>query len=173
MFVCLQANELMVHTFYHMYGIQAVGLRFFTVYGPWGRPDMAVYKFADAIMNEKSININVNHDHQEFERDFTYVGDIVDGIHRSIKSIATDDTPTYKIYNLGTSDTHPITDIVRVLENCLQKKAKTQMLQQMNNGDVFRTMASTEKARIELGYKNNVSLSQGLLLFCDWYRNYH
>lgn len=166
-----KANELMAHSYSHLYGIPTAGLRFFTVYGPWGRPDMAYFKFTDAIVGGRPIDL---YNHGRMERDFTYVDDIVDGITSAIERA----TPTtagrapHRVYNLGNSCPEQLGDMVAILERLLGRGAMRNLLP-MQPGDVRSTCADISLAAGELGYRPKVTLEQGLERFVAWHRSYY
>ena len=159
-----KANELIAHSYSHLYNLNTTGLRFFTVYGPWGRPDMAYYKFADSIMNNKTIQI---FNFGEMKRDFTYIDDIVTGTKLAIKA-----NKKCEIFNLGNNKSEKIMDFVKLIEKYFDKKAKIEM-QTMQPGDVKETYADIEKSKNVLGYSPSINLDKGLMLFIDWYKKYH
>jgi len=161
-----RSNELMAYTYSHLFGIPCTGLRFFTVYGPWGRPDMAYYKFAYAIFNNKPIEIYNNGD---MLRDFTYIDDIVEGITAAINHIPSN---KFAIYNLGNNRPEKLTDFIDVLENALVRKAEKVYLG-MQAGDVPVTMADIEITQRELGWQPKTSIADGLKLFADWFISYY
>lgn len=162
-----KANELMAHTYSHLYNIPATGLRFFTVYGPLGRPDMAYFKFALAIMNNKPIQVYNNGD---MLRDFTYIDDVVDGIIAAIEK-APDCTPKHKIYNLGNNNPVKLLDFIETLEICLGKPAKKEFLG-MQAGDVPVTAADIELTKKELGWQPKTNIKEGLEKFTKWFLEY-
>lgn len=177
-----KANELMAHSYSHLYGIPTTGLRFFTVYGPWGRPDMALFKFTKAIINNQPIDI---YNHGEMKRDFTYVEDIVEGVTRIADVIPTTQqdwkvstgTPAnssapYKVYNIGNGSPVNLMDYISALEIHLGKKADKNMLP-MQLGDVYTTWADTEDLFKATGYKPQTSVDEGVKQFVDWYKNYY
>lgn len=177
-----KANELMAHSYSHLYGIPTTGLRFFTVYGPWGRPDMALFKFTKAIINNEPIDIYNN---GEMKRDFTYVEDIVEGVARIANVIpeaekewkVSTGTPAnssapYKVYNIGNGSPINLMDYISALENHLGKTADKNMLP-MQPGDVYTTWADTEDLFKATGYKPQTSVSDGVKQFVDWYKNYY
>ncbi|KAI8114395.1 hypothetical protein M9434_002520 [Picochlorum sp. BPE23] len=168
-----KANELMVYAFHHLYNISAIGLRFFTVYGPWGRPDMAVYTFAMKIAKKQRITVNVNRDFMEFKRDFTFVYDITNGILSSIRYLNTSHQKVYEVFNLGTSNQHPVSDIIQSLERFLNEEALTQKQIVEANGDVYATHASLDKSKRMLNYSNNYQLTEGIRIFAEWFKSYH
>ncbi|EJG2210265.1 MULTISPECIES: NAD-dependent epimerase [Proteus] len=177
-----KANELMAHSYSHLYGIPTTGLRFFTVYGPWGRPDMALFKFTKAIINNQPIDI---YNHGEMKRDFTYVEDIVEGVTRIADVIPTtqqywkvstgtpaDSSAPYKVYNIGNGSPVNLMDYISALEIHLGKKADKNMLP-MQPGDVYTTWADTEDLFKATGYKPQTSVDEGVKQFVDWYKNYY
>lgn len=161
--VTKKANELMAKTYHHLYGISATGLRFFTVYGPWGRPDMAYYSFAEAIVNSKEIKIFNN---GKMERDFTYIDDIIDGTVAAINLEA-----PFEIFNLGHHRPEKLIYFVELLEKYLGKKGKKTYLP-MQAGDVVATYADIEHSQAKLNYQPKISIEEGLKNFVDWFLNY-
>lgn len=161
-----KSNELMAHVYSHLYKIPTTGLRFFTVYGPWGRPDMSPILFANAITKGEPIKV---FNHGDMSRDFTYIDDIIEGTIKVIDKIP-DNTPAYKIYNIGCGHPIPLMDFIHTLEDCLGKKAKMEMLP-MQPGDVYQTYADTRKLEEEVGYNPSILLSEGIQSFVDWYNN--
>lgn len=177
-----KCNELIAHSYSHLYDLPTTGLRFFTVYGPWGRPDMALFLFTKAIMAGQPINV---FNHGNMIRDFTYVGDIVEGISRAIDSPAkpnpdwdakNPDPATsyvpYKIYNIGNNKPVPLMDYIQAVEKALGKKAKLNMMP-MQAGDVPSTNADVSKLVHDLGYRPSVSVEDGVRMFVDWYCQYY
>ena len=161
-----KANELMAHTYSHLYKMQTIGLRFFTVYGPWYRPDMALSLFADAMLHDRPIKV---FNHGDMFRDFTFVDDIVDGIVRVVEA---DDLPLYDIYNIGNHRSEKLLDVINVLADSLGLKPKMEMLP-MQAGDVYATYASIEKLHKAVGYEPKTTIHEGIPVFAKWYRNYH
>lgn len=159
-----KANELMAHTYSHLYGIPSTGLRFFTVYGPWGRPDMSPILFADAMTKGEPIKVFNNGD---MSRDFTYIDDIVEGTLRVIDK-APEGKPAYRIYNIGCGHPTQLMDFIHTIEACLGKKAVMKMLP-MQPGDVYRTYADTSRLEKEMGYRPKVQLEEGIKAFVEWY----
>lgn len=159
-----KADELMAHTYSHLYGIPSTGLRFFTVYGPWGRPDMSPILFADAMTKGEPIKVFNNGD---MSRDFTYIDDIVEGTLRVIDKAPEGRTP-YRIYNIGCGHPTRLMDFIHTIEACLGKKAVMKMLP-MQPGDVYRTYADTTRLETEMGYKPKVQLEEGIRAFVEWY----
>ena len=161
-----KANELMAHTYSHLYGMQTIGLRFFTVYGAWYRPDMALSLFADAMLHGRPIKV---FNHGDMLRDFTYVDDIVDGIVRVVEA---QDLPRYDIFNIGNHRSEKLLDVINVLADSLGVKPKMEMLP-MQPGDVYATYASIEKLNKAVGYEPKTTIREGIPVFAKWYREYH
>lgn len=166
-----KSNELMAHVYTHQYGIKTTGLRFFTVYGPWGRPDMAPMLFANAIANNKPINV---FNYGEMYRDFTYIDDTVNGIILSLDNLLTYPlnsqalTALYRIYNIGSGVSTSILDFISELERTMGKEGLKNLLP-MQSGDVHSTLSNITDAYDAIGYKPNTSLSEGVGKFVDWY----
>lgn len=154
-------NELMAANYSHVYGIRAVGLRFFTVYGPWGRPDMALYKFTSAILEGKPIDL---YNHGKMQRDFTYIDDIVSGIAAALKY-----TGKKTLFNLGNHTPVPLLRFVEVIEQALGKKAIKNLLP-MQPGEVLATYADIEESTKELGFHPKTSIEEGIPNFVEWYQ---
>ena len=177
-----KANELMAHTYSHLYQLPTTGLRFFTVYGPWGRPDMSLFLFTKKILAGESIDVFNNGHHQ---RDFTYVDDIVEGIAGALDSVAaanenwsasapdpaTSASP-YRLYNIGSHNPVALMDFIGVLEDCLGIKAKKNFLP-MQPGDVIATYADVDDLAADVGYSPATSLERGIEAFVNWYRHYY
>ena len=165
-----KSNELMAHCYAKLYNIQCVGLRFFTVYGHWGRPDMSPMLFADAMRENRPIKVFNNGD---MIRDFTYIDDIVEGtIHTIEKEIPSDkceNNVPYRIYNIGCSQPVKLMDFIREMELAYGKEAEKQFLP-MQSGDVYQTNADTTRLELEMGYKPRVSLHEGIGKFMEWYK---
>ncbi|MDC0467753.1 NAD-dependent epimerase/dehydratase family protein [Bacteroidia bacterium] len=162
-----KSNELMAHSYGHLYGFKTTGLRFFTVYGPWGRPDMAYYLFADAISKNKPIKVFNNGD---LERDFTYIDDIVNGVTKIIeKNIDLRDH--YKIYNIGNNKTESLKDFIETIESVIGKKAIKEMYP-MQQGDVPTTFADISQLIEDYEYEANTTINVGLKEFIYWYKKY-
>ena len=157
-----KANELMAHTYSHLYNINTTGLRFFTVYGPYGRPDMAYYLFTKAILKNEPIKVFNN---GKMRRDFTYIDDIVEGLVRIIESPVKD---KYKIYNIGNHKSEQLGDFIATLEKHLGKTAKKELLP-MQPGDVSQTYADVNDLVEDYGYAPNTSIDEGLKRFVEWY----
>jgi len=162
-----KANELMAQTYSHLYDIPSTGLRFFTVYGPWGRPDMAYFKFAEAIIAGRTIDVYNNGD---MARDFTYIDDIVDGIVAALARVPCAEQ-RHKVYNLGNSHPERLLDMIELLETQLGRVAKKNFMP-MQPGDVYSTYADISDTTADLGFLPKVSLAQGLNKFAKWYRTY-
>ncbi|MDN3714560.1 NAD-dependent epimerase [Vibrio breoganii] len=177
-----KSNELMAHTYSHLYGVPTTGLRFFTVYGPWGRPDMALFKFTKAILNGDEIDVYNNGDMQ---RDFTYIDDIVEGIIRiqdvipetnndwSVEagSPATSSAP-YRVFNIGHGSPVKLMEYIEALEDALGVEAKKNFMP-MQPGDVYATYADTEDLFKATGYIPQVKVKEGVKAFADWYKAYY
>lgn len=161
-----KANELMAHAYSHLFGFSTVGLRFFTVYGPWGRPDMAMWLFTNWMLKGEPIQV---FNHGKMERDFTYVDDIVSGV---VASLFSDQLEPYEVFNLGNNRPEQLMDVIQLLADSLGIEPELQMLP-MQPGDVPRTFADTERAKQKLGYQPTTPISKGVPAFVDWYRDYH
>jgi len=174
-----KANELMAHAYSHLYAIPATGLRFFTVYGPWGRPDMALFKFTRGILGDEPIPV---FNRGEMVRDFTYVDDIVEGVIRVIdqpaeKADRSDEpdrsaTAPWRVYNIGNSQPVPLMDYIGALEEALGKRAKLDLLP-MQDGDVYATEADVTALEAQFDYRPRISAAEGVKRFVDWYRSYY
>ena len=163
-----RADELIAYTYAHLYGLACTGLRFFTVYGPWGRPDMAYYSFTRAIIEGKPIRI---FNHGQMWRDFTYIDDIVQGTVRALRRPATGEPP-HAVYNLGNCKPQKLTDFVAMLEEKLGLKASL-IFAPMQAGDVTHTFADIEASRRDLGFEPVTPIEAGLKHFVGWYKGYH
>ncbi len=163
-----KSNELMAHTYSHLFGIPSTGLRFFTVYGPWGRPDMAYFLFTKAIAENKPISVFNN---GNLFRDFTYIDDIVDGIFKVLYGIPKQ-TPPYKIYNIGNSSPVKLMDFIETIENALDKKA-TKIFKDMQPGDVYKTFADVSDLENDFGYAPNTPIEKGIGEFVAWYKSFY
>ncbi len=161
-----KANELMAHTYTHLYGLQTVGLRFFTVYGPWGRPDMAYWSFTKAMLAGKSIPV---FNHGQMRRDFTYIDDIIAGVKSALFSTG---LAPYEVLNLGNHNAENLMDMIRTLATTLGVEPKMELLP-MQPGDVPATYADITLAQTKLGFQPTTSIAQGLPEFVAWYRDYH
>lgn len=177
-----KTNELMAHTYSHLYGIPTTGLRFFTVYGPWGRPDMATFAFTKAILEGQVIDI---YNYGKMKRDFTYIDDIVQGVlqvlyHTHDKNLAhIDNCPEpesnhslYRIYNIGNNQPIELLEFVTALENCLGMKARKNLLP-LQPGDLLETYADISDLARDVGFQPNTPIQVGLAHFVEWYRNYY
>ena len=177
-----KANELMAHTYSHLYGLATTGLRFFTVYGPWGRPDMALFLFTRAILEDQPIDV---FNHGNMKRDFTYIDDIVTGVVRVLDRPALGDgswngkTPDpsrskapYRVYNIGNNSPVELTAFIEAIEKALGKKAVKNLLP-MQPGDVPVTWADVEDLVRDLGYKPTVNVEEGVERFVKWYREFY
>jgi len=177
-----KSNELMAHTYAHLYNIRTTGLRFFTVYGPWGRPDMAPMLFADAILNDRAIKV---FNHGKMSRDFTYIDDIVEGIVKVMDNPAkpnkafdaarpdpSSSLAPYRIYNIGNNAPLSLMTFIETLEDALGKKAQKHYMQ-MQEGDVVSTYADVGDLMRDFNYKPNTPLSEGVAHFVSWYKAYY
>ncbi|HMG36080.1 MAG TPA: NAD-dependent epimerase [Blastocatellia bacterium] len=177
-----KANELMAHAYSHLYSIPTTGLRFFTVYGPWGRPDMALFRFTKAILEGRPISV---FNHGKMRRDFTYVDDITEGVVRVLDRVATQDpnwsahspdtatsSAPYRIYNIGNNKPVELLRLITVLEDALHRKAQKEMLP-MQPGDVPATYADIEDLTQDLDFRPMTSIETGVRRFVDWYLDYH
>ncbi|APE02644.1 capsular biosynthesis protein CpsI [Alteromonas mediterranea] len=177
-----KANELMAHTYSHLYNLPTTGLRFFTVYGPWGRPDMALFKFTKAILEGKTIQV---YNYGNHRRDFTYIDDIVQGVIRSLDNVAkpnenwdgsnpdpsTSKAP-YKVYNIGAQTPVHLLKFIETLESALGIEAKKELLP-MQPGDVPDTYADVSSLVADTGYQPSTDVEIGVKAFVDWYRNFY
>jgi len=159
-----KANELMAHTYHHSYGIPVTGLRFFTVYGPWGRPDMALFLFTDAIVHDKMIHV---FGEGKMQRDFTYIDDIADGTVAAI-----DKNYDEEVFNLGCGRKEELMDYITTLEKACGKEAKKKFLS-MQPGDVRASFADISRAQKMLDYEPKTQISEGIPRFVEWYRKYY
>ncbi|MBL4581992.1 MAG: NAD-dependent epimerase [Gammaproteobacteria bacterium] len=176
-----KSNELMAHTYSHLFGLPTTGLRFFTVYGPWGRPDMALFLFTKKILASEPIDV---FNHGQHQRDFTYVDDIVEGVIRTLDNVAqaneswSGDTPDsatslapFKLYNIGSNNPIQLMRYIEILEECLGKSAIMNMLP-MQPGDVPATYADIDDLINDVGYKPQTKIEDGIKNFVVWYRDY-
>merc|ERR1712151_1190865 len=165
-----KANEMMAHTYTHIYGLSFIGLRFFTVYGPWGRPDMAAFSFTKNILKGEPVKIFQGPGGSELERDFTYIDDIVAGCLAAVNAVtpSTKETAQCKIYNLGNKDPVTVTYLVECLEKSLGKKAIRNYIPMPPTGDFLKTSADVSLAQEELGYQPTTSLADGIDKFIAW-----
>ena len=177
-----KANELMAHTYSHLYGLHCTGLRFFTVYGPWGRPDMALFLFTNAILEDRPIDV---FNHGKMRRDFTYVDDIIEGVVRVLDRPAepnpgwTGDAPDpsssyapYKLYNIGNNQPVELLRFIEIIEECLGKKARKNLLP-LQPGDVPATYANIDDLMRDVGFKPSTALEEGIPRFIAWYKDYY
>ncbi|MGD9678790.1 MAG: GDP-mannose 4,6-dehydratase [Vulcanibacillus sp.] len=173
-----KSDELMAYTYSHLYDIPASGLRFFTVYGPMGRPDMAAFKFIDMFFNNQEIHIYNNGDFEnDMYRDFTYVDDIVEGIIRLIPKPKVE-KPRHMVYNIGNNNPEKLMDFIITLENCLSKSLGKKVefkkvFEPIQPGDVYRTYANTDLLEKQVGFKPKTSISVGLQKLTDWYVDFY
>merc|ERR1712039_1066918 len=169
-----KANEMMACTYNHIFGLSMIGLRFFTVYGPWGRPDMAAFSFAKKIQAGESVNIFQGPGGSELERDFTFIDDIVAGTLAAVDHVSpsTKELAMNKVYNLGNKDPVTVSYLVDCLETSLGKKANRNYMPMPPTGDVLKTSADVSKAEAELGYKPTTPLNVGIDKFIKWYQDY-
>jgi UDP-glucuronate 4-epimerase len=177
-----KANELMAHTYSHLFGLSCTGLRFFTVYGPWGRPDMALFLFTKAIVNNEPIKV---FNHGNMKRDFTYVDDIIEGV---VRVMAKPPEPNkawdsnspdpgtsyvnYKIYNIGNNQPVELMKYIEVIEDALGKKAEKIFLD-LQPGDVPQTYADVDDLIKDVGFKPSTSIQYGIQKFIEWYKEYY
>ncbi len=177
-----KANELMAHTYSHLYGLPATGLRFFTVYGPWGRPDMALFLFTKKILAGEPIEVFNEGNHV---RDFTYIDDIVEGVIRALDNVAVanpdwdSDNPDpatssapWRVFNIGNGQPVELMRYIEVLEDCLGRKAEKRLLP-LQPGDVPATRANTDALSNAVGYAPSTPIETGVKCFVDWYRDYY
>ncbi len=177
-----KANELMAHTYSHLFGLPTTGLRFFTVYGPWGRPDMALFLFTKAILEGRPIDV---FNHGEMQRDFTYIDDIVEGVIRVNDNVAAPNpawsshapdpgtsAAPYRIYNIGNNNPVQLMHMISALEECLGQKAEKNMLP-MQPGDVPATYADVDALVQDVGFQPATSIEKGIEQFVRWYREYY
>ena len=177
-----RANELMAHTYSHLFGLPTTGLRFFTVYGPWGRPDMSMALFTSAIVEGRAINV---FNHGNMRRDFTYVDDIVEGVVRVLDAIPLSTTPgpgsyddparsaaPFRVFNIGNSDPAPLMEMIGLIESAVGRKAILNHMP-MQAGDVAETSADTQDLLDTVGFKPSTPLAVGIRRYVDWHRSYH
>merc|ERR1712056_73856 len=169
-----KSNEMMACTYNHIFGLSMIGLRFFTVYGPWGRPDMAAFSFAKKIEAGEPVNIFQGPNGSELERDFTFIDDIVAGTLAAVDHVSpsTKELAMNKVYNLGNKDPVTVSYLVECLEKSLRKTANRNYMPMPPTGDVLKTSADVSKAEAELGYKPTTPLSAGIDKFVSWYQDY-
>ena len=159
-----KSNELMAHSYSHLYKLHTTGLRFFTVYGPWGRPDMAIYIFTEKIIKNKKISV---FNHGNMKRDFTYIDDIIDGVMASIEK-----NYLCEIFNFGNNNPVGLIDMIRIIENILNRSAKID-LKKMQLGDVEKTFADIEYTKQKLAFNPSINLEKGVLEFINWFKTYN
>ena len=177
-----KSNELMAHTYSHLYGLPTTGLRFFTVYGPWGRPDMALFLFTKAILSGEPIDV---FNHGKMRRDFTYIDDIVEGVYRTLLNTAqpnpnwdgnkpdpSSSKAPYKIYNIGNNDPVELMEMINTIEKVLGKEAKKNMMD-IQPGDVPETYANVDALMRDVNFKPATPLAHGIEKFVEWYRSYY
>ena len=177
-----KSNELMAHTYSHLYDLPCTGLRFFTVYGPWGRPDMALFLFTKAILEDKPIDV---FNHGKMQRDFTYIDDIIEGVARVMQRLPdpnpmwNGDSPDpgtsyarYKIYNIGNNQPVQLLDFIKAIESALGKTA-TKNFMDIQPGDVPATYADVDDLIKDVGFKPNTSIDEGIEKFVGWYKTYY
>lgn len=177
-----KANELMAHSYSHLYGLPTTGLRFFTVYGPWGRPDMALFIFTKAILSDRPIQV---FNEGRMKRDFTYIDDIVEGVIRVSDRMATPNSrwdgdradpgtsrAPYRIYNIGNQQPVDLLRVIEILEDCLRKRARLQLLP-MQPGDVPATFADVSDLSRDVGFQPSTSIEDGVQRFVEWYVDYY
>ncbi|MDH5570224.1 MAG: NAD-dependent epimerase [Gammaproteobacteria bacterium] len=177
-----KSGELMAHTYSHLYGLPTTGLRFFTVYGPWGRPDMSPSLFTGAILRDEPINV---FNQGKMQRDFTYIDDIVEGVVRVIDKVAEPDEcfdtsapdpatsyAPFRVYNIGNNEPVQLMEFIEAIENAVGKKAKKNMMG-MQDGDVVATYADIDALIDAVGFKPSTTLSEGIKNFVEWYKAYH
>src|SRR5665213_160616 len=177
-----KANEMMAHSYSHLYNLPTTGLRFFTVYGPWGRPDMALFLFCKAILEGRSIDV---FNQGRMRRDFTYIDDIVEGVSRVLKRIPkpnptwdsakpdpANSSAPYKLYNIGNHQPTELLYFISVIEKCLGREAKKNLLP-MQAGDVLATYADVNDLANDVGFRPSTPVEEGIARFVDWYREYY
>lgn len=177
-----KANELMSHTYSHLFGLPTTGLRFFTVYGPWGRPDMALFSFTKAMLEGRAIDV---YNHGQMVRDFTYIDDIVEGVIRVLDKPATPNAAfdpehpdpasaaaPYRVFNIGNHSPTPLMDYIKALENALGLEAKKNFLL-MQPGDVLATSADTSELQAWVGFRPDTPIEEGVARFVHWYRSHY
>lgn len=163
-----KANELMAHAYSHLYGFETIGLRFFTVYGPWGRPDMAMFLFTEAIINNQPVKVFNNGD---LSRDFTYIDDIVNGVIATLLETP-DKKSLYKLYNIGNSKPVQLLEYIEAIEKALDKKAIKQMMP-MQPGDVKQTYANVARLKNDFNYQPKTEVTKGIEAFVEWYKGFY
>ncbi len=177
-----KANELMAHSYSSLYGLPVTGLRFFTVYGPWGRPDMALFKFTKAILDDEPIEV---FNHGKMKRDFTYIDDVVEGVMRLVEKVPSSDPQwqgdnpapgtsyaPYRIYNIGNNKPVDLLYFIEVLERAWGKKAKKDFLP-LQSGDVPETYADVDDLMQDVGFRPRTPIEEGIKRFVEWYKHYY
>lgn len=164
-----KANELMAYTYSHLYNLPTTGLRFFTVYGPWGRPDMALFIFTDAIVKQKPIEV---YNYGNMKRDFTYIDDVVESVFRLLRKGSPRDSVPYRIYNIGHNKPVELKYLIQCLEQELGIKGKKVLLP-MQPGEVIETFADIDQLERDIHYKPMVTIEEGIRWFVSWYKNYY
>jgi UDP-glucuronate 4-epimerase len=173
-----KANELMAHSYSHLFNLPTTGLRFFTVYGPWGRPDMAYFNFTKSILSGKPISL---FNHGNMKRDFTFISDVIDGIVSTLNNVPSDyhnelngvsNSIPYRILNIGNNNSVSLLAFVKILEDCLGKKANI-IFKEMQDGDVYETWADIEYSKKAIGYLPKIKIDKGLQEFVSWYQSYY
>lgn len=164
-----KSNELMAHAYSHLFNIKTIGIRFFTVYGPWGRPDMAMFLFTDAILNDKPLKVFNN---GELSRDFTYIDDIIEGVVATLTDNSKNDEPLYQLYNIGNSKPVKLLDFITEIEKATGKDA-TKNYMPMQPGDVEKTWADISAFTERYGYTPKTEVGEGVKKFVDWYRSFY
>lgn len=162
-----KSNELMAHCYHHLYGFRTLGFRFFTVYGPWGRPDMAMWLFADAMRKGEPIKV---FNHGEMRRDFTYIDDIVSGLVACIDKV--DSLPGYEVYNIGNHRSERLLDMIRLIADGMGVAEPKMTMLPMQDGDVPATYASIDKLRSAVGYEPTTPISVGIPRFIEWFKGW-
>lgn len=163
------SNELMAHTYSHLFGIQTIGLRFFTVYGPWGRPDMAIFLFTDAILRGKPIKV---FNEGNLSRDFTYIDDIIEGVQRIILGKAAKNDDLHQLYNIGNSKPVQLMEFISAIEEKTEKTAEKIMLP-MQPGDVYQTWADIQSLQENFDYQPDTPVKEGISRYVDWFKSYY
>ena len=177
-----KSNELMAHTYSHLYGLPTTGLRFFTVYGPWGRPDMALFLFTEAIVQGRPIEV---FNEGRMQRDFTYIDDIVEGVDRTSEKIASPDpewdsanpnpstsTAPYRVYNIGNNNPVELSTFIKTIEQAIGMQARKKLMP-MQAGDVPATFADIQALETAVGFRPSTSIKVGIQKFVQWYRDYY
>ena len=177
-----KSNELMAHTYSHLYGLPTTGLRFFTVYGPWGRPDMALFLFTEAIVQGRPIEV---FNEGRMQRDFTYIDDIVEGVDRTSEKVASPDpewdsanpnpstsTAPYRVYNIGNSNPVELSTFIKTIEQAIGMQARKKLMP-MQAGDVPATFADIQALETAVGFRPSTSIKVGIQKFVQWYRDYY